>query len=64
MGLDFYISIGCIVSLIVFGLWLASYNLKVLRETKEERLRIRRAYKKAKNERLKRFLRIKDISEK
>lgn len=39
----------------VLGFSLAMHNLKVLKETKQERLEARRAYKKVKNERLRKF---------
>lgn len=39
----------------LLGALLAKYNLKVLRENKPERLEARRAYKKLKNERLRKF---------
>ncbi len=50
-----------IISVIILGIaWilgfsLAMYNLKVLKETKQERLEARKSYKKVKNERLRRF---------
>ena len=34
---------------------LMRYNLRILRETKQERLEVRRAYKKKRNEQLRRF---------
>lgn len=49
------IAIGSIILLWLLGVSLAMYNLKVLKETKQERLEQRRAYKKEKNERLRKF---------
>ena len=42
MGTDFYISIGCLILAIILGISLARYNLKILRETKELRIKARR----------------------
>lgn len=53
--MDFYIAITCIVLTIILGIRLSLYNLKILRETRQERLIARRAFKKAYNERLRIF---------
>jgi len=50
-----FLAIGSIAILWVMGFILAMANLKVLRETKQERLEVRKAYKKEKNERLRKF---------
>lgn len=47
-----WIAFGCLFITIILGISLARHNLKVLRETKQERLEARRRYKKIKNERL------------
>jgi hypothetical protein len=56
MGLDFFISISCLIGAIVMGVRLAVYNLKMREETHEERMRVYRHYKKIKNRRLARQL--------
>lgn len=49
------LAISSIALLWLLGLSLAMYNLKVLKATKRERLEQRRAYKKIKNERLRKM---------
>jgi hypothetical protein len=51
-----YLVLSCLLITIILGISLARHNLKVLRETKEERLEARRRYKKIKNERLRKAL--------
>jgi hypothetical protein len=56
MNHGFYTSIACIAMSTLFGIWLASYNLKELKRTKEQRMAAYRIYKKKKNEKLRKFL--------
>lgn len=52
---QFIITISCLITTIVLGISLTIYNLKILRDTKEQRVATRRAEKKLKNARLKKF---------
>ncbi len=54
MGWDFYIAMGCLLGAIILGLSLAYTNANDT-ERQERNLEARRAYKKEKNERLRRF---------
>lgn len=54
MGADFYIAIGCMLGAIVLGLSLAWANVHDEKRI-QFNLEARRAYKKEKNERLRRF---------
>ena len=56
MGLDFVISISCLLGAIAFGLSLAVHNHKRLVETHDIRMEIYRRRKKIKNEYLRRTL--------
>lgn len=49
MGSDFYVSVGALLVAIVSGLLLAKHNLKILRETRPERVATRRREKIKKN---------------
>jgi hypothetical protein len=53
--MDFYVAIGSLVVLWLAGFAFAMGNLQVLKATKQERLEMRRAEKKIKNDRLRRF---------
>lgn len=55
MGWDFYFSIGALLLAISLGLILARHNLKILHETKDERMEERRKYKIKKNQALAKF---------
>lgn len=56
--MDFYIAIGCLFLAIGVMTWLMFHNLKILRETKEERIAARRAEKRIKNERLRKAFKL------
>jgi len=47
--------IGCLIAAFILYTWLTWTNLQNLIATKQERLEARRAYKKIKNEKLRRF---------
>lgn len=54
MGWDFYLAMGCLLGTIVLGISLAISNCNNA-ERVQANLEARRAYKKYKNERLRRF---------
>lgn len=56
MGLDFFVSISCLLGAIAFGLSLAVHNHKRLIETHDIRMEIYRRRKRIKNEYLRRTL--------
>lgn len=56
MGMDFIVSIACLVVAILVGLNLAVFNSKRHAETHDLRMAAYRRRKKAKNEDLRRFL--------
>lgn len=53
--MDAFVAIGSMILLWILGALFAHSNLKMLIKTKPERLAERRAYKKIKNERLRKF---------
>jgi len=57
--MDWVVPVGALVLGWIMGLLLARHNLKILRETKQERLEARRAFKKKKNRALAKYYGIK-----
>ena len=55
MGLDFLISITCLIAATGLGISLAIFNLKRLAETHDERMEIYRRRKRLKNQALRQF---------
>lgn len=59
--MDFWFVITVQVIAVIYGLRLARYNLIEREKTKDARIAARRAYKKMKNERLKKMLGLDNI---
>jgi hypothetical protein len=63
MGMDFIISMSCLVSAIILGLSLTVQNYKRLIETHDDRMEAYRRRKKAKNEALRQYLGLPEVRE-